>query len=83
VVDHNESFKNISKLKYLAILTVTNENKEDELEAKINMQMIIMWVSIMSDGDKGIVSICRILCLWWCTLIQFSTRGWLVGWLAD
>jgi hypothetical protein len=27
VVDHNESFENISKLKHLAMLTVTNENK--------------------------------------------------------
>jgi hypothetical protein len=31
-VDLNESFEHISEFKYLGILTVTNENKEDEYE---------------------------------------------------
>lgn len=50
-VYHNESFENISELKYLVILTLRNENKGDELEDKMNMQRIIMWVSIMAGGD--------------------------------
>jgi hypothetical protein len=77
-VDHNESFENISKLKYLGILTITNENKKGELEDKMNMQGMIIRVSIISAGGSGIVSngVCGGV------LLDFITKGmgWLVCW---